>query len=77
MSVMCGNTSRRTAVVKNMAAFVCPEVFHFLVRGTKTAVVEILLREKKSFSDKTWGSLKVLLGKGWTIRRQGWGDGRC
>lgn len=60
LSVVCGNAERQTAMVQNMASFVCPEVFHFLVRGAKSAVVKVLLMEKERLvSDKTLGSAKV------------------
>lgn len=60
MSVICGNMKRKTQVVENMSDFVCPEVFHFLIKGAKTAVVEVLLKEKESIgNDKCLGSFKV------------------
>lgn len=60
LSIVCGNTERQTAVVQNMASFICPEVFHFLVRGAKSAIIKVLLMEKERImSDKTLGSAKV------------------
>lgn len=60
LSIICGNAERQTAVVQNMASFVCPEVFHFLVKGAKSAVLKVLLMEKERLvSDKTLGSVKV------------------
>lgn len=61
LTVMCGNTKRKTAVVQGMSEFVCPEVFHFLIKGTNSAVVEILLKEKETIgNDKMLGSFKVM-----------------
>lgn len=60
MAVVCGNTKRKTAVVKDMSEFACPEVFHFLIRGAKSAVVEVLLKEEEVIGDdKVKGSFKV------------------
>lgn len=60
VSVICGNHKRKTAVVEGMSEFACPEVFNFLVRGAKSAVVEFLLKEKESIgNDKCLGSFKV------------------
>lgn len=60
VSVICGNHKRKTAVVEGMSEFACPEVFNFLVRGAKSAVVEFLLKEKESIgNDKCLGSVKV------------------
>ena len=62
VSVICGNTKRKTAVVEDMSHFACPEVFHFLIKGAKSAVVEVLLKEKESIgNDKCLGSFKVCL----------------
>lgn len=60
VSVICGNTKRKTAVTENMSDFACAEVFHFLVKGAKSAVVEVLLKEKENIgNDKCLGSFKV------------------
>lgn len=60
MSVICGNQKRKTAVVEGMSEFACPEVFHFLIKGAMSAVVEFLLKEKESIGkDKCLGSFKV------------------
>lgn len=60
VSVICGNHKRKTAVVEGMAEFACPEVFNFLIRGAKSAVVEFLLKEKEMVGkDKCLGSFKV------------------
>ncbi|CAM9329613.1 unnamed protein product, partial [Hapterophycus canaliculatus] len=60
VSVICGNHKRKTAVVEGMSEFACPEVFNFLIRGAKSAVVEFLLKEKESIgNDKCLGSFKV------------------
>lgn len=60
VSVICGNTKRKTAVHEKMSDFACTEVFHYLVKGAKSAVVEILLKEKESIgNDKCLGSFKV------------------
>lgn len=60
MSVICGNTKRKTAVVEKMSDFACPEVFHFLIKGAKSSIVEVLLKEKESIgNDKCLGTFKV------------------
>ena len=60
VSVICGNHKRKTAVVQGMSEFACPEVFNFLIRGAKSAVVEFLLKEKETIgNDKCLGSFKV------------------
>lgn len=60
VSVICGNTKRKTAVIQGMSEFACPEVFNFLIRGAKSAVVEFLLKEKETIgNDKCLGSFKV------------------
>lgn len=64
VSVICGNHKRKTAVIQGMSEFACPEVFNFLIKGAKSAVVEFLLKEKESIgNDKCLGSFKV--GGGW------------
>lgn len=63
MSVICGNHKRKTAVIQGMSEFACPEVFNFLIRGAKSAVVEFLLKEKEVIgNDKCLGSFKVSFG---------------
>eukprot|EP00903_Cladosiphon_okamuranus_P007574 g7348.t1 len=60
VSVICGNHKRKTAVIEGMSEFACPEVFNFLIRGAKAAVVEFLLKEKEMIgSDKCLGSFQV------------------
>lgn len=60
VSVICGNHKRKTAVVVGMTEFACPEVFNFLIKGAKSAVVEFLLKEKENIgNDKCLGSFKV------------------
>lgn len=69
VSVICGNHKRKTAVVQGMSEFACPEVFNFLVRGAKSAVVEFLLKEKETIgNDKCLGSFKVVAGEGCMLR---------
>lgn len=70
VSVICGNHKRKTAVVEGMSEFACPEVFNFLIRGAKSAVVEFLLKEEETIgNDKCLGSFKVGGMKGVSCRR--------
>ncbi|CAM9588242.1 unnamed protein product [Discosporangium mesarthrocarpum] len=60
LSVICGNNKRKTAEGEKQATFSCDEVFHFLVRGAKSASIEVLLKSDKMIGkDTVKGSVKV------------------
>lgn len=60
MSVVCGNTKRKTPVEHDKTSFVYADVFHFLIKGAKSAVLEVLLKEEEKIgNDKEVGSFKV------------------
>lgn len=60
VAVVCGNTKRKTAIERGKTSFAYANVFHFLIRGAKSAMVEVLLMEdEKLVKDKIVGSVKV------------------
>lgn len=60
VSLLCGNVKRKTPVERNKTSFAYSDVFHFLIRGAKSAVLEVLLKEdEKIGKDKVVGSFKV------------------
>lgn len=62
MSVIVGNTKRKTPVEKGKSSFAYSDVFHFLVKGAKSATVEVLLKEDETIRrNRVVGSFKVSL----------------
>lgn len=60
VTFVCGNTKRKTPVERKKTSFAYADVFHFLIRGATSAVLEVLLMEDEKISkDKTVGSFKV------------------
>lgn len=60
VSIVVGNTKRKTAVEKDKSSFAYSDVFHFLVNDSKSAVMEVFLKEDETIGhDKVVGSFKV------------------
>lgn len=70
VSVVLGNTKRKTPVERGKTSFAYSDVFHFLVRGAKSAVVEVLLKEDERIGhDKVVGMFKVGVAPRRWVRR--------